>query len=68
MQLSPPIPGAGLWVQDRLEHLGAQVRGRVVPIDIPYLLNARKQLHAGYIPPNVDARSPSTPRRYFEAN
>ena len=55
LQLSPPIPGSGLWVQDpvgdvSLIHNGVPVSGRVVPIDRPYLLNARKLLHAGYLP------------------
>ena len=55
LQLSPPIAGSGLWVQDplgdvSLAHKGVPVSGRVVPIDRPYLLNARKLLHAGYLP------------------
>ncbi|CAE7034160.1 unnamed protein product [Symbiodinium sp. CCMP2592] len=59
MQISPPLPGAALWVQDIcgdviMEHLGTRVKGRVVSIDTPYLLNARKCLHAGYVPPHVD--------------
>ena len=62
MQLSTPIPGAGLWVADPcgevpLIHLGATVHGRVVNIDEPYIFNARKQLHAGFLPPETSSES-----------
>ena len=38
-------------------HLGTSVLGRVINIDKPYLLNARKQLHAGFIPPGASTES-----------
>ena len=49
-----------MWIQDplgdvSLSYLGTQIARKVVSIDRPYLLNAWKFLHAGYVPPNVDA-------------
>ena len=38
-------------------HLGASVLGRVINVDKPYLPHARKQLHAGFVPPGASTES-----------
>ena len=61
MQISTPIPGADCGYDPcgdvPLIHLGATVHGRVINIDKPYLFNARKQLHAGFLPPCTSSES-----------
>ena len=44
----------GLWVQDRLgtvpkSHRGKLVFGRIQPLMMPFIFNARRLLHAGYV-------------------
>ena len=54
VSLSTPALGDGLWIDDKIggtlkEHLGQSLPGTIVPLDAPFVFDARKVLHAGHM-------------------
>ena len=53
--LNDQLEGEGLWIHDKVgtcmkRHLDQDLRGTVVPIQVPFVFDARKTLHAGHLP------------------
>ena len=52
--LNDQLEGDGLWIHDKVgscmkRHLGQDLWGTVVPIQTPFVFDARKTLHAGHL-------------------